>query len=249
MKTVALPNHRQLRVWDRLTILIGEGHRIGRYAARVEEFLNDGIIISRPEFISGGTLLRKNVDVTVQVNCEDGVYEFDSHLRLHESDRSTHAFLRPPRSVRRVQRRQFVRLELSMPVDYAVLTSSALAGENPEPLQWVHTRSVDISAGGILIGVPEPVDEEALVVLRMSDLTPAGVPAMVVGIVRRTDQKNERCVAGIEFLLSENLPLFIPESLLEVLPAQVREFTEGQQDRLSNHLFERQIDLRKKGLL
>jgi hypothetical protein len=136
-----------------------------------------------------------------------------------------------------------------MPVDYAVISSRALAGEEAGELRWVHTRSVDISAGGILIGVPEPVDDEALVVLRMSDLAPTGVPEMVLGIVRRTDQKNERCVAGIEFLLSENLSLFIPEPLLAALPAQITEFTEAQQDRLSNHLFDKQIDLRKKGLL
>ena len=249
MKAVTLQHNQELRVWDRLTILIGEGPTIGQYVARVEEFVNHGIIISRPEFVAGHTLLRNSVPVIVQVAREDGMYEFDSQLRLHDSDDIGHSFLLPPRSVRRVQRRQFVRIELSMAVDYAPVSDDIIADGNLARLVWRHTRSVDISASGILIFVTEPIEIDSLVLLRMNDLAPTGTPHRVLSVVRRRLRRKDRDLIGVEYILDHQLKNYAGPELLGHLPAEVHEFTEVQQDRLSSHLFEKQIELRKKGLI
>jgi len=102
-----------LKVWEKLRLVVGEGSQAGIYEARVEDFINGGVVITAPEFIGGHSLLRNGVQVVVQITREDAAYQFDSLVRMLPGDDSKRIILTPPRHLQRIQRRQFARVEYS----------------------------------------------------------------------------------------------------------------------------------------
>ena len=74
-------------------------------------------------------------------------------------------------------------------------------------------------------------------------------PECVVGICRRASKSDVGHVAGIEFIRAYDLPDHLNDTQVKGLPACVRRFSDLIQERLSRHLFDRQIELRNKGLL
>ena len=61
---ISLPQTEQpLTVWEKVEILVGDEDKTGHYMSRIEDIINDGIIISTPEFIDGITRLREGCEV------------------------------------------------------------------------------------------------------------------------------------------------------------------------------------------
>lgn len=80
--TIAGPGGlKPLRVWEKIELLVGDGDSAGHYLARIEDFINGGIVITEPEFLSGNSLMRENADIMVVVCREDAMYQFASTIR------------------------------------------------------------------------------------------------------------------------------------------------------------------------
>ena len=238
-----------LKLWEKLEIVVGEDPNAGRYLARIEDFLEEGIVISSPEFIEGGTLLRKNSHVAVFFTREDAVYRFYSRVKQVKTNLETIYLLTFPRGAKRIQRRHFVRIELYARVSYAKLTGE----EKPEPgcdqITWQKSTTIDISGGGMLIKADENLARQDLLLAKIDFFPEIGLPDTIAAICRRTFRQENDFFVGIEFLLLQRLGHYFKKGELKNLPQSVRDFDPTAQNKLAAYIFRQEIELRKKGLL
>lgn len=238
-----------LELWERIEIVVSDGADAGRYLARIEDFSKEGIVISRPEFVGGGALLRQNRDVIVEVTREDAAYQFHSRIRRVTTHAKTIYLLTFPVDARRLQRRQFVRVELYTRVSYANLTRDKREPNAGDGVTWQESSVVDISGGGVLIKAGEDLSPKDLLLLNLGFFAEVGLPDTVAAICRRTFRQEKELFAGIEFLRSEQLGRHLRGREIKGLPPSVRDFDRAAQNRLVAYIFQHQIELRKKGLL
>jgi len=238
-----------LKLWEKLEIVVGENSNAGRYLARIEDFLEEGIVISSPEFIEGGTLLRKNSHVAVFLTREDAVYRFYSRVKQVKTNLETIYLLTFPRGAKRIQRRHFVRIELYARVSYAKLTGDEKPKPGCDQITWRKLTTVDISGGGMLIKADENLAPRDLLLVKVDFFPEIGLPDTIAAICRRTFRQGKDIFAGIEFLRSERLERHFNKQKIKGLPRSVRNFDPTAQNKLVAYIFQYQIELRKKGLL
>jgi len=239
----------QLKVWEKLRLVVGEGSQAGIYEARVEDFINGGIVITSPEFISGHSLLRNGVAVTVQITREDAAYQFNSMVRQQPGDAAKRIILTPPRHLQRIQRRQFARIEYSSRITLAHIKPDQDWVEFPSRINWVEGCIIDVSAGGVLLSSDCVLPKGALALMKMSLFAEAGLDEHVFGVCRRLCTLDGKARCGLQFLLVHELKEFFPATDLRRIPGDLLRFEVHAQDRLVNFLFQKQIELRQKGLI
>jgi c-di-GMP-binding flagellar brake protein YcgR len=249
VQSVVLRHGQTLKLWDQLEILVGDGERRGKYRARIEDFMNGGIVINTPEFVDGDTLLRNGVDVLVSVCREDASYQFWSKIKQATGASRELYFLSPPRDIRRVQRRQFVRIEVDEKLQYSRIIPTLEFQYYEDRAVWHDSRTRDISGGGALIELVEPIRVGELLLLRMALFPDLALPELVVALCRRIVGRGRKALAGVEFITDKRLFKYFKVDELRRLPETVREFDTHAQDRLVNYVFRKQIQMRNKGLL
>lgn len=237
-----------LRLWDKLLIIVGEGTEAGTYASRVDDVLDDGLIVTDPEFMSGHVRLRRDLPVVVQFTRDDAVYQFESRI-TRRPERDNRAFLTLPRNFKRVQRRLFVRVEYREKVEYALVGPTTDWSGWPRSLEWTDSASCDISGGGMRIVGNEFAAVGTILLLRLRSFRDEGLPEYVFAVCRRVMREGKDVFLGLEFVISELIDRAAgaPESAL--LPAELRRFDHSVQNKLVVWIFQRQIHLRQKGLL
>ncbi len=234
-----------LRLWEKIEIVIGEGDSRGVYLTRIEGFADDSIIISNPEFQQGHTLLRDNCEVVVLVIKEDAVYQFYSHIHhIEENDKRAYT-LTLPTEIRRVQRRQFVRIDLSSNTRYANLGSRDFSRN----LVWHQSTCENLSGGGMLLRSDDNLEPPDILLVKADVFSKLQLPQPIAAICRRSLLKDKHQFAGIEFIRSDSLAHYLYASELANLPSTVLEFDHAAQNRLVTFVFQQQIELRKKGLI
>lgn len=244
------PRKSGLKVWEKVRIIAGEGSDAGVFEARIEDFVQEGIVVTYPELVSGSTLLRQGLTVRVQVTREDAAYQFTSVIRSHDSGESgRRVVLTPPLSLQRIQRRQFARVDISSQIDYAPFRSAVDWDAWRDSLSWQKTRSLDVSGGGVLLKLTESIPRESLLVLKIDFMPKAGLPEAVVGVCCRECSKEGSLCCGVKFILASDLHRYVDKKVYARLPKELKEFDVHAQDRLVMYLFHKQIELRQKGLI
>jgi len=239
----------ELKIWERLRIIVGDGRAAGIYIARIEELINGGVVITEPEFVSGHTLLRNGVDVTVQITRQDAAYQFWSRIYTQTTGESKRVILAPPRRLVRVQRRMFARVDIPTRVTYAELPSNPDWNDWEQQVTWHQTRCVNVSGGGILLKLPEPFAKERIAVMRIDVFSEAELPGNLLAVCRRIFESEGENYGGFEFLVKGDLGYHFTKTDLARMPDSLSEFDQHAQDRLVTFLFHKQIELRQKGLL
>jgi c-di-GMP-binding flagellar brake protein YcgR len=234
-----------LKLWEKIEIVIADGDDQGLYLARIEDFVEDGIVISNPELREGSRQLRDNCAVVALVIKEDAVYQFYSLLSKTEIEGKVLYVLTLPRDIQRVQRRQFVRLELVSDVSIADLGAKIV----DQTAGWQDTVCVNISGGGMLIKSWESLEPPNLILAKADILSSLKIAQPIAAICRRTFCQDQQHYTGIEFIREDNLSHYVYESEMGRLPKTVRAFDHRAQNRLVTYIFQRQIELRKKGLI
>ncbi len=238
-----------IKLWEKIEIYVGEGADAGRYIARIEDFERNGLVISSPEYITGGTLMRDGSDCTVLLTRRDAVYEFHSRITTSGQGEDRRYFLTPPGNIRRVQRRQFVRIELVKPFAFALLPERVSDDMAFSSLKWNQTKSINVSGGGMLIAAPVPISTGDLLLLKMKFFAEVGLPLALGAICRRTETVKGDLRAGIEFVRAEHINKFFNEGQRRLLPESAAYFDQTMQNKLVNYVFQEQVRLRQKGLL
>lgn len=249
MLQVLLQRSQPLRIWEKIEIIVGEGSEIGKYVSRVEDFINNGIVITQPVFVEGHTLLREGSEVNVRITREDAAYQFVSVVKQISSHNKKFLILTPPKNIQRIQRRLFVRVDLSDNVTYANLTPVIADPNLADKLTWQKSNSLDISGGGMLLHIKDDVKTKDLLLMEINFFKECGLPRIILGNCKRTCKRNNISCAGLEFVRSDQLDRCLSRNLQKVLPSSIRDFDYKAQDKLVNMIFHKQIELRQKGLL
>lgn len=247
---LSLPHLSQpLKLWEKLELVAGEGDETGIYTARIEDFIAQGIVISSPEFIKGHSLLRENAKVLIVFTKDDAAYQCYSRIKRYPIDGKNFYLLSKPSKTKRIQRRQFVRVDMLKHLEYAIL-SPVIDWENyADHLEWISTTTENMSGGGVMIKMDEELELENRVFIKIDFFPGEGLPETVAGVVRRVFTLEKRIMAGIEFIVADRLGDYFKSDDLKRLPASVKRFDRRAQNRLVSYIFQQEIELRKKGLL
>ena len=238
-----------VKLWEKIEIVIGEGEKAGHFTARVEDFLAEGIIIGSPEFLRGNTLLRENSDVMLLITKEDAVYQCVSRIRRLQGNDKKLYILSPPRNIRRVQRRQFVRIDWLLPIKYTKVVPVMDWEEYEERAVWQESKIINISGGGALMDIDENIELEDRLLLNIPNFADMGLPQIVAALCRRIINRRGCALAGVEFVVADVLKKHFSREDLERLPRCIQHFGRMAQNRLVTEIFHKQIEFRKKGLL
>ena len=238
-----------LKLWEKIEIVVGEGPGAGHYASRIEDFLKHGIVVTSPELVSGSTLLSNGCFCLVMLTREDAVYQFGTRIRTVETSNQRLYVLDPPKNVRRVQRRQYVRIDFWENTSFAIIEKNTDDMTGESDLQWRKGIIIDFSAGGVLLRSNDEIEVGAILVLTLDFLNEPGLPRIVAAVCRRSFTKDGLEMAGIEFLRSELLNRSCDPTQLKKLPEAVRSFDLTVQNSLVTYVFKREVELRGKGLL
>ncbi|MFH1688307.1 MAG: flagellar brake protein [bacterium] len=238
-----------LRLWERIELVVGPQESCGRYWTRVEDFLNDGIVISEPQFVLGRSLLREGCEVMVVITRKDAAYRFYSRIQTFGTRGQRTFLLRPPRRVQRLQRRRTARIDFSTAVTYARITGIMEWEDVEDRLRWNISNSINISAGGLLMKCRPTLEVGDVVLLQIALLEQLQLPQTLAGAVRRLTRSEEDHWAGVEFITDTMLPGFLGSTQIKRLPTCVQQFGSREQNHLANYIFRRQVELRQKGLL
>lgn len=234
-----------LTLWEKIQIIAGDGDDRGLYLARIEGFIGGGIIINTPEYIEGKTLLRDNSRVLVLFTKEDAVYQFYSRIKKLNVPRKNHYILSPPRHVKRVQRRQFVRIELFSKISYANIGTSYCDQE----IKWQDSVCLNLSGGGMLIKGTEGLNLSDIILIKANLFHKLGLSQLIVGVCQRIFYEEKQRCGGIEFIISDRIANHFSTDQLKALPPGITEFDSTAQNKLINYIFQQQIEMRQKGLI
>ena len=237
-------------IWERLQLHTGLAGSEGVYSCRVADIYPDRLMISRPIFDYGHSLLADNRRVDVTFTRADAAYTFTARLQESEPRSSESMFLTELGEVHRFQRRRFVRLDISEPVGYQLFRRPLTAPVSISAAAFRFSRSINISAGGMLLLVSDDVKAGDLMLLDFTRASIQQFPRNAVAICRhnRPDIENGPA-AGVELLLSEDITLHLSPGETTHLPEVATRFDIRRQNALVAELFALQVSLRHKGLL
>jgi cob(I)alamin adenosyltransferase len=157
--------------------------------------------------------------------------------------------LSPPRRLERVQRRMFVRVELSSPLSYAQIVPLGDWQSYDDRLAWHQSRTYDISGGGTQFQADDELPVGTLLLLKLEYFKELQLPEMVVARSHRCFVADGGWRCGAQFVLADTLSAYLEPRQIAALPASIQRFNRNIQNRLSAALFNAQVELRKKGLL
>lgn len=225
---------RILDVNRKVTIVILEGHYRGRYPSRIED-MGQVLLLAAPT--RKGAVVRLNVGepIRVEILAKGGVYAFDAYVDSITLEPIPIIGVGAPENFSRIQRREFVRVAVNLPVKYRPLKP---ASEDPSGYKSAHI--VNLSGGGARIAiwhVPKDGDldeDKNLDVgsrLQLEFELPCGskikAEAVIIRIAGKRTEKGMCHNIAVEFT----------------------EIDQKEQDDIARHVLECQYEMRRKGLL
>jgi c-di-GMP-binding flagellar brake protein YcgR len=237
-------------IWERLHIEIGEERKKGIYTCRIEDIGDDYLIVNRPEFKSGQSLLADNRIVHVNCARDDAAYTFSARIAEMRPKSSTSMYLKDLSRISRLQRRRFVRLDICLMLKYKILSRPIHRPIVLTTHDLVESHSINFSAGGLLITVEKPIRVDDALVLLINVGKYRHLPRWMIAACRHTRTlEGGRTTAGVEFILEEDIPRYFKDSEMKYLPESLKLFDDKMQNRLVGELFAEQLLMRQKGIL
>ena len=236
-------------IWERLRLTVGEEGQEGIYSCRLSDIKQDRLTISRPHFERGHSLLADNRAVTVYCTRSDAVYAFSARIKETLPKSPDTMYLMDLGSIKRVQRRRFVRIDAMIRVNYAVLTRPLKNPVDLDKISMTTARSINLSAGGMLIAADE-VGVDDLLLLAIDSYSLTKLPRYLLAACRHSGKDGDKQrVAGVEFILREDLPRYLNKSEVKLIPKEALLFDDRMQNGLVSEIFNEQLVMRQKGLL
>nr|MBN2278316.1 PilZ domain-containing protein [candidate division Zixibacteria bacterium] len=248
VQTTAPAKNNPLKVWDKIEIVIDDNGDKGLYVTRIEDLAGQKIIASKPEFVEGNKLLASKARIFVQVKKPDAVYRLPARIEIISGDRDSRVVLIPLGRFERMQRRNFVRIDFEIDIRYTLIKGSDKKFMGGSP-QWVKSKTLNISAGGLLVKTEDDVEKDDIIMIRIRGYEEMGVPRLMTALCCRIVQIQKENYAGVEFITSEKLSRFFTATELVSLPDQVKRFDSATQNKLVRYIFDQQVKARQKGLI
>lgn len=146
---------------------------------------------------------------------------------------------RRPLKVTDQDKRRFVRLEITKPMAIRRI-KDAFGNYWAEGDQENHGTLLNLSAGGVLIEVEEPLNEGDVVGMRfvVPDVEPLDG---VLGLVKRCELDEDVHLVGVQFVNREQLKDMLTEAEMTLLDGKFSEFQQTVREVLNNYLYREQV--------
>ncbi|MDW7675078.1 MAG: flagellar brake domain-containing protein [Bacillota bacterium] len=198
------------------------------YKSRIEEINSEGIWIANP--IERGNLVMLSVGETVKISYGDDicVYIFPATIKKRVNDPLPMLLLEQPDSdkVIRVQRRDFVRINVVMPLKFGI-TSGRF--DDLAEVELHEAKTIDISGGGLKLLTKVQIKEHNLLKINLSL---SGEMLILYGKAVRVSAMSEEHLQG-----------------LYAVGVQFINIPESDRDKIIKFVFDWQRQMRRKGLL
>ena len=143
--------------------------------------------------------------------------------------------VRPPFTLETESQRRFVRLEISAPVSLASI-KDIFGNFVPEEHTYdCHGSILNISEGGVLAELEEPLNEGDIVAMRF---VLQGTESLehVLGLVKRCDPEDGCCLTGIEFIRRDSLTDRLTEAEFDLLDGKISDLENRVSDVLKSYV-------------
>ncbi|MFH2036173.1 MAG: PilZ domain-containing protein [Candidatus Zixiibacteriota bacterium] len=237
-----------LQVWDKVEIVIDRNDNQGIYISRVEEIHEEWLITSRPDFVGGSQLLNDDEQVYIQFNLPDALYRFSARIKSLGADQNYRVVLSNFGRLERVQRREFVRIDLHLEIRYCPIKKDS---QNNQAASWNNSITKDFSAGGMLFPVENEINKGDLLLIRVKDYGSGDsvLPHLLLAECRRVIESGNKKLIGVKFIVKEHLFDYISKEELSGLPPQIDQFSRLLRNKMVFFIFEEQIRQRQKNVI
>lgn len=202
-----------------IDIIVPDGEYKGKYRSKIEELGVRIITVGVPVIKGGFIPLRQGTNLDIAFYDDLSFYSFASMIIDRIATPAPAIILEYPDNIRRIQRRQYVRVPVVIPLEYRIVGKEALS----KP-QKGHV--MDLSGGGILFKTKENIEERSIVVIKVNlGGNETELPASIIRSVKK-DEQNHYSVS-----------------------AEFQEINESTRDKIIRYVFEVQREMRKKGLI
>ncbi len=232
-------------LWERLILVVDKGGKRSEFLTRLENIKQNSYILEMPIRQSGNASLSKGDVVEVSYNKKDAAYTFKASIKDLFEGESNSIEVEKLTEASRIQRRQFVRLDISGDLDFRVLES--LEDNKGGLSQKFHGSLLNISAGGVLFETETRIEADSLLIL---DFTLKGHYPLsnILAVVKRAEAiDSETYIVGSEFITSENRTRYGLETLGDFLPPGTGTFDDNLQKLMVQFIYKQQVELRKRG--
>ena len=198
---------------------VTDGEYRGKYRTRIEEVGESILVVGAPFKQHEVLPLREGTKVTLTFWDEAAVYSFEGKILQRIAVPIPTLVLELPRSVAKVQRRNYVRVPAIYALSFRSVTKEGLSDTQEGTM-------LDLSGGGMCFLTKNHLDHNALLYVQLS--LPKGdlqTPVRVCRAVKIEDSK--RYTVSVEF----------------------HDISERERDQIISCVFEIQRTMRKKGLL
>ncbi len=205
------------------------------YIARVLGVDHINLKISLPRRLAGNGYLRESVPAIVNFVIGGTLYEAEGKYRA--DDRRTREFIIDGH-IKPTTRRKFNRTKLQVRAGYAPVSNLRLSRGQLANLIWKSCRTLDISAGGVLLQMPFQPPAKAHFLLNL-EIPGLDEPLFVFGQVQwgnGSDHDRSQYICGIKFVVKEMLDRHFSSRAVSELPALVLGFTRSKQKELDRLL-------------
>lgn len=148
-------SEQEEKFWERISVgnqldVMAEPHMSVVYQSEVVHVDNRLLEISIPR--KGGTFLDANVfpRLVIHVYTDYGIFKFSTSVVAQHNQTRGSIALAKPKKIEHIQRRQFFRLSVELPVQYA---EGSVAPDSVNPMTYTGMTR-DISEGGLLLVTP-----------------------------------------------------------------------------------------------
>lgn len=218
-----MANLEGLKVNQIVEISVKTGKHTDNYPSRVEDIQKDIIILAAPIKKSFVVPLTINTEIQVNYFYQNAVYSFDTYILSRESSPLPLLEVIKPSEVKRIQRRNFVRFDVKLPLKVGLLAENL-----NNPLAEICAKTIDISGGGLSFISKDKFEKDGEITLEI-ELPDMGLVNAVGKVVRVGKKENN----NNEFIYSVGF-IFIDEF---------------DRDKIVKYIFNKQREFRAKGLL
>lgn len=213
----------QLRINLNLTLYRVDSSVATSYATRVEDMQGERLKLSLPTEGGVPVYIPRGERIRCEFTAEGGIYSFTVEVLGWEQRPIPTLIVEMPKQFQRLQRRDYVRLEANLAINYSVLCTGDATRE-----QWLRSQTRDISGGGLLFKAPDklPIGAQLEVYLTLEGNTIHTSGEVVRYLPDMVDSEPGNWM-GLRFL----------------------DINERDRDMIIRYIFNQQRERRKRGLV
>ena len=171
---------------------VSEGEYQGKYRTKIEEIGENIISIGVPLVEGQFIPLREGTELQVIFTDESAAYAFSSTIVKRIASPIPTFFIEVPQKIRKIQRRQFVRIPVFQELSYRIVDEERFAekgdgqeGDGEEKKGFAQ----DLSGGGLLLKFSEELPPKTKIKIKMLiDTAQLEIPAIAIRSVKEDDK-------------------------------------------------------------